>query len=96
MFVFFVSVGVAYTIKNSQTQFVYDGNIYKNNCAYFYIMPEASAAPPQSFSRKVCIADFFDDDDMPVQCKQNKNYSQNDVVIAKNQQHFGHRKRIKP
>jgi hypothetical protein len=34
---FFVSVGVAYTIKNSQTQFVYDGNIYKNNCAYFYI-----------------------------------------------------------
>lgn len=33
----FVLIGVAYTIKNSQTQFVYDGNIYKNNCAYFYI-----------------------------------------------------------
>ena len=60
-------------------------------------MPEASAAPPQSFSRKVCIADFFDDDDdMLMQCNQNRNYSQNDVVIAKNQQHFGHRKRIKP
>jgi hypothetical protein len=63
-------------------------------------MPEASAAPPQSFSRKVCIADFFDDDDdTPMQCNQNKynkKYSQNDVVIAKNQQEFGHRKRIKP
>lgn len=63
-------------------------------------MPEASAAPPQSFSRKVCIADFFDDDDdTPMQCNQNKynkKHSQNDVVIAKNQQEFGHRKRIKP
>jgi hypothetical protein len=63
-------------------------------------MPEASAAPPQSFSRKVCISDFFDDDDdRPMQCNQNKynkKYSQNDVVIAKNQQEFGHRKRIKP
>ncbi len=51
-------------------------------------MPEASAAPPQSFSRKVCIADFFDDDDdMPMQCNKNKynNYSQNDIVITKNQ-----------
>ena len=62
-------------------------------------MPEASAAPPQSFSRKVCISDFFDDgDDMPMQCNKNKynNYSQNDIVITKNQQEFGHRKRIKP
>jgi hypothetical protein len=48
-------------------------------------MPEASAAPPQSFSRKVCIADFFDDDDdMPMQCNQNRNYSQNDIVTATN------------
>jgi hypothetical protein len=62
-------------------------------------MPET----PHTFSRKVCMADLFDDDDddnddMPrTQNKYNRNYSQNDnVVIAKNQQHFGHRKRIKP
>ena len=50
------------------------------------------------------MADLFDEDDdvdnddMPrTQNKYNRNYSQNDnVVIAKNQQHFGHRKRIKP
>lgn len=61
-------------------------------------MPET----PHTFSRKVCMADLFDEDDddvdMPrTQNKYNRNYSQNDnVVIAKNQQHFGHRKRIKP
>ena len=56
---------------------------------------------PQTFSRRACLADFFaKDDDIPTQCNQNKynkHHSQNDnVVIAKNQQEFGHRKRIKP
>lgn len=64
-------------------------------------MPEANTAH-RPFSRKACLADFFDDDgDIPTtSCNQNKynnNYSQNDnVVITKNQQEFGHRKRIKP
>jgi hypothetical protein len=62
-------------------------------------MSEAPA--PQTFSRRACLADFFaEDDDIPAQCNQNKynkHHSQNDnVVITKNQQEFGHRKRIKP
>jgi hypothetical protein len=64
-------------------------------------MPEACGAP-QSFSRKACLADFLDDDnddDMNSHYsnKHNKHYShKDDVFIAKNQQEFGHRKRIKP
>jgi len=64
-------------------------------------MPEACGAP-QSFSRKACLADFLDDDDddMDSHCynnKQDRRYSnRDDVFIAKNQQEFGHRKRIKP
>ena len=62
-------------------------------------MPEACSS--QSFSRKARLEDFFDEDDDTCGSQNtnnyNKNYSQNDnVVIAKNQQHFGHRKRIKP
>ena len=55
-------------------------------------------AAPQTFSRRACLADFFDeDDDIPTQQTYNNHYSHNDnVVIAKNQQEFGHRKRIKP
>lgn len=63
-------------------------------------MPEACGAP-QSFSRKACLADLLDDDDddMDSHCynKQDRRYShRDDVFIAKNQQEFGHRKRIKP
>ncbi len=63
-------------------------------------MPEARGVP-QSFSRKACLADFLDDDDdvMDSHCynKQDRRYSnRDDVFIAKNQQEFGHRKRIKP
>ena len=63
-------------------------------------MPEACGAP-QSFSRKACLADFLDDDDddMDSHCynKQDRRYSNiDDIFIAKNQQEFGHRKRIKP
>jgi len=60
-------------------------------------MSEAPA--PQTFSRRACLADFFAaDEEIPSQCSQNRyNKHQNDnVVIAKNQQEFGHRKRIKP
>ena len=50
--------------------------------------------PEKSFSRVACLKDFFgqyNDND-----KCNKNYVQNDIHIAKNQQEFGNRKRIKP
>ena len=53
---------------------------------------------PASFSRKAKLEDFLDDDKSN-QNTQNKykNYSNNDsVVIEKNQQEFGNRKRIKP
>ena len=49
-------------------------------------MPEI---PPQTFSRRVCLKDFLDDDDTnnkDVKNKYNKNYSQNDTnTIEKNQ-----------
>ena len=55
------------------------------------------------FSRKAKLSDFFDDDDDTNNNKNNQNhknnnnnnYSHNDT-IAKNQQEFGNRKRIKP
>jgi hypothetical protein len=52
-------------------------------------------------SRAARLEDFFDDsDDINNQStknnKYNKNHSHNDNTIAKNQQEFGHRKRIKP
>jgi hypothetical protein len=55
----------------------------------------------QTIPRKVCLADFFTDEDGPIsqytENKHNKNYSNNDnFLIAKNQREFGHRKRIKP
>ena len=48
---------------------------------------QPSLDPP----RRACISDFLEDT-----CShKNQNYSQNDNV-AKNQQEFGHKKRIKP
>ena len=50
-----------------------------------------------TFSRKATMEDFFDDGEMPKQNdKYNKNNSRNDNDIKKNQQEFGHKKRIKP
>ena len=51
----------------------------------------------EPFPRKVCLEDFLEDnnDCQPQKNKYNKNHSQNDSV-SKNQQEFGHRKRIKP
>jgi len=50
-----------------------------------------------TFSRKARLEDFFDDDEPINQNnKHKKNHSQNDNTIEKNQQEFGHKKRIKP
>lgn len=49
------------------------------------------------FSRKATMEDFFDDGETIKQHKKhNKNQSHNDNDIQKNQQEFGHKKRIKP
>jgi len=56
-----------------------------------YIMQE------NVFSRKARLEDFLDDDEkIGKNDKHNKNYSHNDNNIEKNQQEFGHKKRIKP
>lgn len=53
-------------------------------------------------SRKASLEDFFTEEDgtntfaQHQKNTQNKNYTTNDVVIAKNQREFGHKKRIKP
>jgi hypothetical protein len=44
--------------------------------------------------RKLRIEDFISESE-PIN-KYDKNYSQHDNVISKNQRDFGHRKRIKP
>lgn len=49
----------------------------------------------QSFSRRARLEDFLDGNDTCSNYKNNNNHSQNDN-IAKNQQEFGHKKRIKP
>uniref|UniRef100_A0A6C0HYA2 Uncharacterized protein n=1 Tax=viral metagenome TaxID=1070528 RepID=A0A6C0HYA2_9ZZZZ len=50
---------------------------------------------PRTFSRKACLADFIDDN--KAQSTHNNKYSHDDTnTIAKNQQEFGHKKRIKP
>ncbi len=70
---------------------------------YRYIDMSEQAKIP--FSRKATLSDFFDDVDDTNnsnnnnnnQNNKNNNYSHNDTnTIAKNQQEFGNRKRIKP
>jgi len=64
-------------------------------------MPESTTSQssyPSSypFTRKACLEDFFDEV-VDKKNQYNKNYSYNDAnTIAKNQQEFGHKKRIKP
>jgi hypothetical protein len=63
---------------------------------YNCIMSKESAEQPttKSFSRKACLEDFFD-----ITSLNKHNYNQNcshNSNIAKNQQEFGHKKRIKP
>jgi hypothetical protein len=60
------------------------------------ILLEVTEIP--TFSRRACLEDFLDEGDQHIQSgknKHNRNNSQNDT-IAKNQQEFGHKKRIKP
>jgi len=57
-------------------------------------MSEIPSKTP-TVSRSACLEDFLDDKN--IQHKYHKNYLQNDInTIAKNQQEFGNRKRIKP
>jgi len=55
----------------------------------------------KSFTRKARLEDFFGDEedtiDQSIQNNQNKYNPHNDnEFVAKNQQEYGHRKRIKP
>lgn len=61
-------------------------------------MSEEPEPAPKPFSRPARLEDFFDEgDDKPVKQKYNEKYSHNDSnTISKNQQEFGHKKRIKP
>jgi len=56
-------------------------------------MPKTSE--PQVVSRKLRLEDFLDDDDQQTP-QNNKQYSRNDEKVAKNQQEYGQKKRIKP
>jgi hypothetical protein len=56
-----------------------------------------------TFYRKATMEDFLDDGETIDQSqtqnqnnKHNKNHSNNDNNVQKNQQEFGHKKRIKP
>lgn len=50
-----------------------------------------------TFFRKATLEDFFDGGEIINQNdKYNKNHSYNDNDIKKNQQEFGHKKKIKP
>lgn len=65
-------------------------------------MVETATPQTKTFSRRVCLEDFLDDEDdkntSHTNNKYNKKYSQKEdtIIIAKNQQEFGQRKRIKP
>lgn len=56
-------------------------------------MSETLSKINATFSRTACLEDFLGGDDKTYKNKYNKNQNDN---IAKNQQHFGNRKRIKP
>jgi hypothetical protein len=50
-----------------------------------------------TFSRKARLEDFLDDGETIRQPnKHNQNHSHNDNNIQRNQEEFGHKKRIKP
>lgn len=61
-------------------------------------MSEEQAQGPKTFSRPARLEDFLDDGDVIIsKSNHNKNHSHNDKnYIEKNQQEFGHKKRIKP
>lgn len=57
--------------------------------------PPSDESIPKTVSRRARLEDFFGDDALLQNKNYNQNNSQNDF-IAKNQQEFGHKKRIKP
>ena len=61
-------------------------------------MTEIPESTPKTFSRRARLEDFFDEnDDKQIKHKYNENHSHNDNnYMEKNQQEFGHKKRIKP
>jgi|SaaInlStandDraft_6_1057023.scaffolds.fasta_scaffold186778_1 hypothetical protein len=65
------------------------------------ILETCSSPHPNTFTKKARLEDFFDEEDkcdLIIQNnhdKYNSRHSDNDSV-AKNQQEYGHRKRIKP
>lgn len=61
---------------------------------FIILMSEKESTTNQTFSRPAKLSDFLDGVDITSN-KYNDNYSHNNS-IQKNQQHFGHRKRIKP
>lgn len=62
--------------------------------------PKTNTTP--TISRRVRLEDFFDEEDEKVNQTNKNKYNKNDSynndknIISKNQQEFGHRKRIKP
>jgi hypothetical protein len=59
-------------------------------------MSEKESTTDKTFSRPATLSDFLDEADIiSNKNKYNNDYSHNNS-IQKNQQHFGHRKRIKP
>jgi hypothetical protein len=56
-------------------------------------IPDVQVLP--SFSRRARLEDFLDGNNTSTSYKHNNTNSHNDN-IAKNQQEFGHKKRIKP
>lgn len=60
--------------------------------------PTPAPTPIPTFYRKARLEDFLNEEDnTSTQNNKYKNhYSQNDNTVSKNQQEFGHKKRIKP
>ena len=57
-------------------------------------IPKVDVLP--SFSRRARLEDFLDGNDTSTNYKHNNNNHSHNDNIAKNQQEFGHKKRIKP
>ena len=56
-------------------------------------MPKTNEPP--AISRKLRLEDILDETELQT-TQNNKHYSRNDEKIAKNQQEYGQKKRIKP
>ena len=59
-------------------------------------MQEESQDPKSTYSRKACLADFLDGEEVPTKNYKNQHTHNQSDTISKNQEEHGHRKRIKP